>query len=403
MSYQKELSFLRATFAKSRAHTELIDPYFFKKTSKEKEIFDNSDALRELLPTLLPETLYCFTDSFEQSYRLLLLPDAETPTALCIGPFLTEPISEKKLWKIAEKNGISLQKHSSRYLSEYYGGLPILSENNPLTLMLHVFCEKIWNTPSFLIKDVSKKHADGAPFSKSMLNIEPSEALIGKKAIEQRYAFENEMIRAVTLGQPHVEDRFRAAFSLDFFEKRNADPLRNAKNYGIIMNTLLRKAAEKGGVHPVYIDQTSSEFASRLERLSSPSAISSLMSEMFRTYCRLVRKHALRKFSLVVQKTMLIIDADLSADLSPKLLASSQGISLGYLSTVFRKETKKTLSEYIRERRIEYAQYLLSTTELQIQTIALHCGVMDAQYFSKQFKQTVGVTPMQYRRASIIT
>ena len=47
-------------------------------------------------------------------------------------------------------------------------------------------------------------------------------------------------------------------------EMRGSSPLRSAKNYSIIMNTLLRKAAENGGVHPVYLDRVSSEFAIKM-------------------------------------------------------------------------------------------------------------------------------------------
>ena len=59
----------------------------------------------------------------------------------------------------------------------------------------------------------------------------------------------------------------------------------------------------------------------------------------------------------------------------------------------------KTLTEYIRERRMEYASYLLQTTDLQIQTVALHCGIMDVQYFSKLFKRQFGTAPSQHRNS----
>ena len=95
----------------------------------------------------------------------------------------------------------------------------------------------------------------------------------------------------------------------------------------------------------------------------------------------------------------MLIEKDLAADLSPHLLAENQNVSLGYLSTVFRKETGKTLSEYIREKRIKHAAHLLRTTHLQIQTVALHCGIMDVQYFSKTFKKYMGVTPTSLREA----
>ena len=66
-----------------------------------------------------------------------------------------------------------------------------------------------------------------------------------------------------------------------------------------------------------------------------------------------------------------------------------------------KKETEKNVSEYIKEKRIEHAMYLLSTTHLQIQTVALHCGIMDVQYFSKIFKKKTGKTPREYRSSSL--
>ena len=118
---------------------------------------------------------------------------------------------------------------------------------------------------------------------------------------------------------------------------------------------------------------------------------------MFRSYCRLVRRHSLKNYSLIVQKTILLIDSDLAADLSLSTLAESQSVSPGYLSTIFRRETGKTVSGYIRDKRIKHAMHLLGTTKLQIQTVALHCGIMDMQYFSKIFKKHTVKTPKEYR------
>ena len=399
MDYQKELTFLCNVLERSHIPTRLLDEENLLLQKETEDFLDEAFFLKGLFPLVLPKTLYKYSDPFERCYRLLLLPDKKKRTVLCIGPFLYREITAEQLLQISEQNSLSPQTHPYRYLAEYYAGLPVLSGEESHTVMLNVFCEKIWSTPAFAVEDIAKNASTDMPFTKSMRNLEPSDTLANKKAIEQRYAFENEMIRAVALGQPHMEERFHSAFANNFFEQRAADPLRNAKNYGVIMNTLLRKAAEQGGVHPLYLDQTSSDFAKRIENLSILSSISSLMKEMFLTYCRLVRTHTLRKYSPVVQKSILIIDADLSADLSPKLLAKSQDITLGYLSSVFKKETGQTLSEYILRRRIEYAEYLLTTTSLQVQTISLHCGIMDAQYFSKLFKKLKGKTPLQYRKS----
>ena len=90
----------------------------------------------------------------------------------------------------------------------------------------------------------------------------------------------------------------------------------------------------------------------------------------------------------------------LSADLSLARLARAQNISRGYLATIFKQETGKTISEFVRERRIKHAKHLLAGTKLQIQTVAAQCGIMDLQYFSKIFKSMTGKTPKEYREAS---
>ena len=216
--------------------------------------------------------------------------------------------------------------------------------------------------------------------------------------LEARYRFENELLQAVTLGQIHKEKLLLNAISEELFEKRAEDTVRNGKNYCIIMNTLLRKAAEQGGVHPIYIDRMSSSYASKIELLTDMKQIRGIMRDMFSSYCKLVQKHSTKKYSPVVQKAILMIDSDISAELSLHTLAEKQGITSGYLATVFKKEVGKTVSEYLRDKRVQYAMHLLGSTSLQIQTIATHCGIIDVQYFSKIFKMQTGKTPNEFRK-----
>ena len=397
MHYRERLSFLREVFQKKRIQTSLItlEEFLDSATKRRTETppqFHEPPVIP--LSALSPKTVYKITDAFSFSYCFFLLPDTESPTVFFVGPYLSEALSHQQQWILGEKNGISPQKQ--RYLSEYYEGTPILSADGTLMTMLYTLCEKIWGTAAFSITDVSKPSPE-IPISRSMQDNNSQDTLLSMKAMEQRYAFENQMIRAVEQGLPYMEEQMRASFSATLFERRTRDVLRNAKNYSVIMNTLLRKAAERGGVHPIYIDRTSSEFATRIENLTSTAGVPDLMCEMFRTYCRLVRKQSMQNLSSVVQRAVLTIDSDLSADIAPHVLAENLGITLGYLSTVFKKEMGQTISEYIRGRRINYAKYLLSTTDLQTQTVALHCGIMDAQYFSKLFKNQTGMTPTQYR------
>lgn len=405
MFYEKELDFLRGVLHKNRVRTLVMNKSELlseMRSSHAKENFGQipvyHSAIYQTLDGIGEGTMYKLKDALGLCFIFLLLPDAEPGSVLLIGPYHTEIPSPIQILKTGKNNGISAKRQ--KYFKEYLLGIPVVPEASPLLLMLDHFCELIWKSQSFAIVDVNRQDAAPAsPINEPLKEDDLDDVLVNIKTMEMRYSFENELMRAVSLGQLHMEKRLLSAFSDRAFEKRTSDLLRNAKNYGVIMNTLLRKAAESGGVHPVYLDRVSSEFALKIEQMEALSESGTLMGEMFRTYCRLVRKHTLQHLSSIVQKTVLLIDADLSANLSPGLLAKKQSVSLGYLSTIFKRETGKTISEYIRKKRIGYAAHLLSTTDLQVQVVALHCGIMDVQYFSKIFKRQTGKTPKEYRES----
>ena len=402
MFYQQELAFLCEIFNKNNVRAAIFSATELKTGSfgeKLQSDFESAPFLRELFSSLEPRTLYHGSDRFDCHYTFLILPETPEPTFLCLGPYLTQKIGKRRLVQLAKANGVSAEKQ--RYLFEYLSGFAVLEEGNPLQVTIHAFCERIWRNKTFVVKDLSKTHAAiESPFSRALVGTSPDDALINVRALEQRYAFENEMMRSVSLGLTQRQNRFSAAFSDGVIEQRTNNPTRNVKNYGVIMNTLLRKAAERGGVHPVYIDRVSSDFAVKIETATSTEEVSATMSEMFETYCRLVKEHAEDKLTGLVQQAVLIIESDLAADLSAGTLAKCLCVSLPYLCSAFKQATGKTVSEYVRQKRMDYAAYLLSSTNLQIQNVAFHCGVMDMQYFSKLFKAHHGKTPTEYRNAT---
>ena len=264
--------------------------------------------------------------------------------------------------------------------------------------MVHTFAEFLWNG-SDRYESVDINRESSAAFITHHLEPKAGQegAPLNIQAMENRYHFENELMTAVSQGNVHKAELMMASFSTLAFENRTPDPLRNMKNYCIIMNTLLRKAAEQGGVHPVQLDSVSSDFARRIEQIRSVAAMSGFMLEILRTYCSLVKRHSVRDYSPLVQKAIVKIDSDLTADLSLSAMAVLTNVSPGYFSGLFKKETGQTLTEYVNGKRMGLAKHLLKNTNLQIQTIAQHCGILDFHYFCRMFKKAVGKTPSEYR------
>lgn len=401
MFYDNELKLFCDTFRRSRIPVSFVSPEkrCFLRGEEEllpssRRIIRDSVLTKEILPKLQNNVVYRLKNSFSLCFLFFLLPGLGRQTLLVIGPFAHSELSEKAILEVCEKN--DLTSRAVRLLKEYCMGIPVIPEGSALFVLLDLFCEKIWNGANFITTDINGDAHP--PFAASERETEGlDEADINRRTLEQRYCYENELLSAVSKGQMQKIARLSSKFTWQDFEMRTTDPLRNGKNYCIIMNTLLRKAAEDGGVHPVHLDRTSSAFARTIETVASTDHFPDLMEKMFTSYCRLVRQHSTAGFSRPVQETVVLIDSDFSLDLSLGSLAEKIGVTKEYLSSLFKKEVGKTVTEYIREKRMSYAAFLLRTTDLQIQTVAQHCGIEDLQYFSKLFKKSFSRSPRDYR------
>lgn len=404
MSYDAELSFFLSLLNHfhlnphllTRATTDLspVDHGFRKLLGMEQEYQKLHAYFRENSHSNI---IYKVRDSFLCHYVFLLLPDSDPAVLLSFGPYTTTQITRQYLMMIAEKNSLSPQLVT--LLEKYFNLVPYIENERALNISLNTFAETIWNDADcFSMEYVNDTFS--IPIS-SMLShpqtIEPAITSDYAKALEQRYDIENQYLKAVSQGLSHKAELIIEDFSALNFEQRNMDPLRNLQNYCIIMNTLLRKAAEEGSVHPLYIDRVSSDFAKKIEALTSLEGGARLQHEMTRKYCLLVRNHSMKGYSLLTQKAIIKIDSDLTAHLSLNALAEFLNVNASYLSRLFKNDTGITLTEYVNHKRIEHGIFLLNTTMLQIQTIAQHCGIPDINYFTKLFKKQVHMTPTEYR------
>ena len=257
----------------------------------------------------------------------------------------------------------------------------------------------MWGSPdSFSVEKSDEFFSFDMEFLPPLPDVKkPEDALLSVQLIEKRYDVEHQFMQAVSAGQTHKAELLLAQISSRQFELRANTVLRSLKDYGFVLNTILRIAAEAGTVHPIHLDRISSQYAKKIELTGSEAALHSLTKEMVRKYCLLVKNHSLKGYSLLVRKVITNIDADLTADLSLKTQSLLLNVNSSYLSTLFKKETGMTLTEYVNKKRIEHAILLLNSTDLQIQMIAQTCGIPDVNYFTKIYKKIVGRTPKEYR------
>lgn len=92
------------------------------------------------------------------------------------------------------------------------------------------------------------------------------------------------------------------------------------------------------------------------------------------------------------------IENNMSIKISNKLLADVAHMHPTHFIRYFKKETGQTPGDYVIQRKLERAKYLLESTELQISEISEQLGFYDTMHFSKTFKKRYSISPTAHRK-----
>jgi AraC-like DNA-binding protein len=90
---------------------------------------------------------------------------------------------------------------------------------------------------------------------------------------------------------------------------------------------------------------------------------------------------------------------NLTRDLSLTDAAAAAFLSPNYLAHLLKKETGKSFTELVTERRMERAQDLLTNTAMRIADVAHATGFADEGYFTRRFRQRYGYSPRAFRES----
>lgn len=75
------------------------------------------------------------------------------------------------------------------------------------------------------------------------------------------------------------------------------------------------------------------------------------------------------------------------------------GISIGYISKLYRQKTERTFIDYVLEIKLKEAKRLLEKSpDIKIKDVALMLGYTNTISFIRLFKRKLGITPGEYRR-----
>lgn len=100
----------------------------------------------------------------------------------------------------------------------------------------------------------------------------------------------------------------------------------------------------------------------------------------------------------ITAECMAYIDSHCYEKISLKEIAEHTFYNPAYFSRIFKEHCGRSLSEYIKEKRIAEAARLLKDSDLSNDEIMLRVGYTDKKQFYKNFREIYNETPAQYRK-----
>lgn len=98
-----------------------------------------------------------------------------------------------------------------------------------------------------------------------------------------------------------------------------------------------------------------------------------------------------------IKKVLDYLSLHISEDITAEEMARLAGLSYAYFSRIFGQIMGKSFNDYLNSVRINEAERLLVTTDLNVTEIAGFSGFSSSSYFIKIFERYKKMTPTQFR------
>ena len=352
---------------------------------------DENISVTDLLKNSQENTYMHYINSAKLEYVIVgVWRDEQYRGSIVVGPFLSEYPSDTMISQIISLNKLPISER--KQYKDFYESLSILSsqEINSIGELLVNLCphEYITSTQLITINNEDTKRS-----------VQPIQEQIEDRQmiIEHRYKMEKFILNAIAKGDKEAALQYVSGLTDVHLKNRIPESaIRSTKNLTLVQNTLFRLAAEKGGIHPVYLHDISEKFAILIERADNLPALNKIMVTMFNEYCDLVKEFSTRTYSSIVKNAVNYINFHLGGSLSLNEIAEAVHVNASHLSKKFKVETGQSITDYINMKRIDAAKLYLSNSKMSITDIAYLVGYNDVNYFSRIFKKITSQTPSQY-------
>ncbi len=176
------------------------------------------------------------------------------------------------------------------------------------------------------------------------------------------------------------------------------DPVRNRKYLTIVCIATACRTAIQAGMEAKRAYAASDLYIQRLDEMETMEEIRCLDLDAFAFYLKEIQALPKKRvFSRPISQCLDHIYNHLHQPITLQDLADLTGLNASYLSTLFKEEMGRSVSDYIMSKKMEAARNMLKYSDESYADISAILNFSSQSHFIRAFKKYNGDTPRQYR------
>ena len=196
----------------------------------------------------------------------------------------------------------------------------------------------------------------------------------------------------------------RGAFeNLEGTGRLSNDPVTNLRYHFVVATAMITRFCTEGGMPMEEAFSLSDEYIRRMDCCTNIPEIIYVHHQMAMDFvCRMRQLHRNVASSKQVAQAIDYIYVHIMDRITVNELAAAISISPTHLSRIFKQETGISVSEYIRQRKIDMAKNLLRFSGYDYVEIAVMLSYSSQSHFIQHFRSQTGMTPKAYRKQNYL-
>ncbi len=161
--------------------------------------------------------------------------------------------------------------------------------------------------------------------------------------------------------------------------------------------SILSRSAVEGGVDIDVMLEKNLTYLNKVMQINNQEDLCAWISTALNEFIELVYSSQDARKVSQIRPAINYIDANYNKPISLADVAKASHLSISRLAHIFKEQMGITIIDYLTSVRIERAKQLLLATDQNCTEICFQVGYNNLSYFTRTFKELVGMTPRQFK------